>query len=125
HQHARARHRVAEPLRRLDAVEHRHADVHQHDVGLELERELDRLGAVRRAADDLDAVVRVQDRLERLEEEALVIGDEDTHWRGQQSGDSSNSGPRSYKSLLVARSYAATVDESARERVQKLLLTGD
>ena len=50
--------------RRLDAVEHRHLEVHQDDVGLGLAAELDRLLAVRRRADELDVLERRDEALE-------------------------------------------------------------
>ena len=44
--------------------------------GLERPRELDRLAAVARLADDLDPLVGGEDRLERLGEQPVVVGDE-------------------------------------------------
>jgi hypothetical protein len=90
-------------LRGAEPVDPGHAQVHQDDVRLELPCELDRLGAVACATDDLDALVRRQQYLERLGEEGLVIGDEDAHGR---------------------ITYVA-VEDGARTKIQKLLLTGD
>ena len=67
----------ADPARRVEAVGARHAQVHEDDVGPELARELDRLLAVGGAADDLDPPVEREDRLERLGEEQVVVGDQD------------------------------------------------
>ena len=66
-----------EPPRGLDPVHHGHVDVHEHDVGAERGRLLQRLGPVLRETDDLDVLgVVVQEGREALEEEALVVGDE-------------------------------------------------
>ena len=67
----------ADLARGLEAVEHRHAHIHQDEVRAELPRELDRLAAVARLADDLDPLVCREDRLERLGEQPVVVGDED------------------------------------------------
>ena len=56
------------------AVGARHADVHQHDVGALAAHELDRLLAVRGLADDLDVVLRVEQRAEPGADERLVVG---------------------------------------------------
>jgi hypothetical protein len=45
--------------RGLDAVELGHADVHEHDVGLEPARGVDRLAAVGRLADDVEVLLGV------------------------------------------------------------------
>ena len=50
--------RGGDPPGRLDPVEHRHLEVHQHDVGLVLRAQADGLLAVRRGADELDVVER-------------------------------------------------------------------
>ena len=80
HQHARRRvvlARVDDAAGRLDAVELGHADVHQHDVGLQPPRHLDRLQAVDGLADDLEVVLGVEDHLEPRAHERLVVGDQD------------------------------------------------
>ena len=51
-------------------------------VRLQPARKLDRLVAVGRAADDLDPLVGREDGLERLREEAVVVGDEEADRRG-------------------------------------------
>ena len=58
--------------RGVDAVETRHADVHEHDVRLVLLGEPDRLVAVRRARDHIEATVR-DERLGDERCEALVV----------------------------------------------------
>ena len=64
---------------RLDAVELGHADVHQHDVGGELARLLDRLQAVGGLADDVEVVLGVEDHPEARAHERLVVGDQHPH----------------------------------------------
>ena len=63
---------------RAEAVDARHAQVHQHHVRVEIAGERDRLAAVERSADDLDPLVGVEDQLERIDEQPLVVGDQDT-----------------------------------------------
>ena len=53
--HDRDRALVEDAPRRVDAVELRHLHVHDREVGLQLERERDRLLAVARLADDVHA----------------------------------------------------------------------
>ena len=69
--------------RRLDAVEHRHAHVHQDDVGrVELD-EPRRRRPVGGLAHDLDAGLGLEDHAEALAQQRLVVGqdDADTHAR--------------------------------------------
>ena len=65
-----------QPPRRLDPVEQRHADVHQHDVGAQRARELDRLLAVAGLADDLHLAGRLEHRAEARAHQRLVVGDQ-------------------------------------------------
>jgi predicted Zn-dependent protease len=76
HQHAGVGERLADAPGRLEAVHDGHADVHQRHVGTEGGRQLDRLPAVACVPDNDDAVVAGENRLERLREEAVIIGDE-------------------------------------------------
>src|SRR5439155_155618 len=64
---------------------------------------LDCLRSVGRASHHIDALVGGQEHLERLGEERLVVGDEDPH------------GGITY----------VPMDEGARTKIQKLLVTGD
>ena len=58
---------------RLDAVEHGHAHVHEHDVGpVELD-EADGVGPVGRLADDLHVLLGLQDHAEALPQERLIV----------------------------------------------------
>ncbi len=50
---------AANPLGGLDAVSHRHPDVHQHHVGLRREHDVPGLDAVARFPDDFEVVLRV------------------------------------------------------------------
>ena len=66
--------RVLDIARRLDPVHHRHLDVHEDDIRLELGRQSHGRLAVARVGHDLDPLVAAEDRLERLGEEAVVVG---------------------------------------------------
>ena len=77
---------------RLDAVELGHADVHQHDVGLQPARHVDRLHAVDGLADHLDVVLGVEDHLEAGADERLVVGDHDAHAHAVASSGSRGRG---------------------------------
>jgi hypothetical protein len=50
-----------EPLGGLDPVQAGHADIHDHDVGIQADGVLDGLGAVFGLTDDLDVLLRVED----------------------------------------------------------------
>jgi hypothetical protein len=81
-QHARRRRCPREqPPGGLDAVESRHPDVHQDDVGPELDRQLDRRDAVTGLADDGHAGL-LQDQGEARPHQLLVVDDQHTHHAG-------------------------------------------
>jgi hypothetical protein len=61
---------------RLHTVEHGHAHIPEDDVGLKGCRELERLSAVSRAPDDLNAAVELECDRERFHEEIVVVGDQ-------------------------------------------------
>ena len=63
--------------RRLDPVELRHAHVHQHDMGAQAERLGDCLLSVCGLADDLHALLGVEDHAKAGPDERLVVDDED------------------------------------------------
>src|SRR6266581_2912079 len=65
---------------RLDAVEVGHLDVHQHDVRLRGEGDLDRVEAIDGFADDGDAVIAVEQSGQSRPEKRLVVRDH--HPRG-------------------------------------------
>src|SRR5207302_4280502 len=58
---------------RLESVEDRHPDVHQDHIGIRLARKLDGVAAVFRLADDLDAVLGVEQGAEPGAHERLVV----------------------------------------------------
>ena len=62
-----------------EPVEHRHRDVHQRRRPACSERQVDRFAAVLREPDDLEALVRAEDRLQRRGEERVVVGDQDAN----------------------------------------------
>jgi hypothetical protein len=62
---------------RLEAVHHRHPNVHQHHVRDELTAEHDRLQAVLGLADDDEPALAVQQRDQTGADECLIVGDED------------------------------------------------
>ena len=76
--------------------------------------ELDRLRAVARVPDHLDPVVVGEDRLERLREEPVVVGDQDADRAAARSSAASNRGSRE-----------VGFEVRTREQIQKLLVTGD
>ena len=81
---------------RLEPVHDRHADVHEHDVGLELAHQRHRLGAVLALADDLEVWGGVHEQAERPAHERLVVHHDDPHRRAH--GD-----PAAYGSVRVTR----------------------
>ena len=86
---------VVQPAQRLDdlhAVEPRHPEVQQHDVGVRLRGEGDRRGAVRRG-DDLVAV-RGEGDPQGAHELRVVVGDQDLHRRVACDAVASASGSR-------------------------------
>ena len=76
----RRRQRVVarDPPGRLEAVHHRHPNVHQHHVGPFAGGECNRLGAVARLADHLDVGLAGEQHREAAADERLVVGDHDS-----------------------------------------------
>jgi hypothetical protein len=66
---------------RADSVEQRHVQIEEHCVGIELVGELDRLESVERRPDDGQLGLPVDQALKRLEERAVVVGDQDADGR--------------------------------------------
>ena len=67
---------------RLDAVEVRHHQIHDHDVRPELLGTLDGLAAVGRLADDLDVVVQLEEIAHPATDHRVVVDEEDAdRWR--------------------------------------------
>ena len=61
----------------FDAIEIGHLDIHEHDIGFEGGGLLDRLGAIRRLADDRYPLVFVQQSGQPRAKERLIVGDQD------------------------------------------------
>ena len=78
-EHARgvARRSREQPPRRLEPVEPRHPDVHQHEVGSQPPRRVQRLLAVDGLAGDLEVVLGVDEHAQARPHEVLVVGDQD------------------------------------------------
>ena len=71
---------------RLEPVEPRHPDVHQHDVGLELAHDPERLLTVLGLTDDLDVLLRLEDHPEPGADQRLVVDDQHADHDGAPSG---------------------------------------
>ena len=71
--------------RRLDAVQLRHRDVHQHDVGLELRHAPQRFLAVADLAHDGDVARRLQQRLQAVAQQDVIVGDDDAYRHASES----------------------------------------
>jgi hypothetical protein len=69
-----------------EAVQLRHADVHEHHVGAQRAGQLDRLAAVPSLAHDLHVLLRVEQRAEAGADETLVVGEEDADHAGADPG---------------------------------------
>jgi len=65
----------------LDAVHHRHLQVHQDDVRPALCGQGEGFFAVPGHPHDLDLIVRAQDGLQAIADDGLVITDQDTNHR--------------------------------------------
>jgi len=72
----------------LDAVEHRHLDVHQGDVRTVLDGQRDRLLPVGGLAHHLDVVFRLEQRPDAAADERLVIGQQDLDHDAVRAGSS-------------------------------------
>ena len=66
---------------RLDPVEHRHADVHQHDIGSQPCCGSDSIIAVDRFADDDHVGLVFEDLAQPDADEGLIVGDQDGRHR--------------------------------------------
>jgi len=74
-QHLGSGHRGGQPLGGGDAVQARHAHVHQHDIRAEAAGGVDRLEAVGGLADDGDAGVAGQQLSQAGPHEPVIVGD--------------------------------------------------
>src|SRR6266516_7309609 len=77
HEHTRPIRPVDDPTCRFDTVELGHAEVHEHDVGLEGAGELDRLEAVPGFPHYFNVVLGPQDHAKASPHERLVVGEQD------------------------------------------------
>ena len=78
HRRRMARHDAA---RRFHAVHARHHQVHRDEIGAQRRRQLDRLGARRRLADDADLGIGVEQRRQHFARDGRVVHDEDADGR--------------------------------------------
>ena len=76
HEHLGVTGRGVDATRRLDAVEHRHRDVHHDDVGTQQRHESDRFLTVAGFGDDVEAGV-FERAAKRLAQQLMVVGDQD------------------------------------------------
>lgn len=61
-----------------DAVHHRHEEIHQHHIRMELFGQLDRFGSVRRLADDLNLRIELEKHPQSLANHRMIVCDDDT-----------------------------------------------
>ena len=102
-----------DPADRLDPVQDRHLDVHQHDVGAAGERELDALGAVARLARDVQVGLGLQQRLHPAADELLIVDEDDprrpvahaagTAWTPPTASSAARSSGSVARSAITAR----------------------
>src|SRR6185436_12254886 len=96
---------LADLPRRLEAVQVRHADVQDDDVGTQPLRLVARFAPVDGLADELPALLRLEQRAQALADDLVVVGDEDAD-RLRLHGASGN------ETLMVApRSPESTSSE--------------
>ena len=77
----------ADQAGRLDPVAARHREVHDDEVRAVRARELHRLVARPRPADDLEASVFVQERCDQLRELVVVLGHDDAQYLDLHSAE--------------------------------------
>jgi hypothetical protein len=83
----RTRPQVQHPPGGLEAVDARHADVHEHDIGAISAREFQCGASVFHVGGDLDVALRLEDHAQAAAHERFVVGDQDTdHNRTRSSG---------------------------------------
>ena len=117
---ARRGRELAQALDRADAVEPRHDEVHEHDVGLERRDRRERRLAVGRLADDLDVVLQLEERAQALAHDGVVVDDEDgDHARHLEASRSCRRRARSRRAASppIARARSSiVVSPRRRER---------
>lgn len=82
-------------MRRFDAAESRHPNIEQHDIGLQLGRDRDRLFTVAGLARKLVVVKVVNDLSQSIPSESLVIDDQDLHALVPSTGKRNNTAKES------------------------------
>ncbi len=109
-------HVAAEQLEHLEAVELRHLDVEEQQVGGEVVHGLDRLEAVLALADDLEAAraleILAQHRARRL----LVVHDHDAQRRAGRAALGSSRGARGATGAACSPEPDATVNRRRASR---------
>ena len=80
HEHLRVGHRLQQRRHALDPALARHHHVEQHDVGLVLDRLEDRPLGVRRLADRLDVLLRVEHAPQAGPDDRMVVDDRARGW---------------------------------------------
>ena len=86
HEHPGRRRSAGDRFCCLDAVEYGHADVHQHDIGIQGSAGSDGLLAVGRLAHDLDVGLRVENHREAAANKFLVVDDQSSDHRSLSTG---------------------------------------
>ena len=113
-----------DPAGRLDPVEHRHADVHQHDVGPQPARCGDGLLAVAGLADHGRVRLGLEDLAQADADERLVVGDQDASSSDRQQhadGEAAARALAGVEAAAVEGDALAHADEAvpaARRRVR-------
>jgi hypothetical protein len=66
----------ANPAGGLDAVHHRHADVHQNHIGRKRSRQLDTGRTVGGLPHHVDVILSVEDHRESIPDQLLIVGEQ-------------------------------------------------
>ncbi len=77
--HAGVRRGRRQAARGFDAVQLRHGDVHDHDVGLQAFGQFHGFAAVAGLADDLHVGLRAQDHFEALAHHGVIVSEQDAN----------------------------------------------
>ncbi len=80
HQDARLWQQLLHLARRLDAIQLRHRDIHQDDVGLQALRLGYRLASIARLAHNLDVRLHAQHHLQACPQNGMVVGKQHANW---------------------------------------------
>ena len=77
----------------LDAIAARHAQVHEYDIRVKVNRERDGFFAVRRGANDFETVNQSEQHAEPFADHPLVVGEEHPDYVGHADTQSSTRNP--------------------------------